>query len=242
MLRIDTGRLKELVRERRSGVPGLMSAWHSRFGSEPDRATFYEWIGNERFSSSLTNLLRLCACIDVDPAFIVRIDGGMSYNIADAMLRKALGDVGGRGVRARDVVDIFGPVVAWPASAPILDAFGRDWTRHEFDNPGGNAFYQRLLIRLPDATRPRILHFAYRVKGTALWRVYGFVEVGAPSARLVNFFGRCQEVEGAFPAGVVVETHFGEGACSFRVASLHPFAVELMPPGTGEATALRFEA
>jgi hypothetical protein len=242
VLKIDTGRLKDLVRERCGGVPGLMCAWHERFGFEPDRATFYEWLGRERFPSTLANLLRLCACVNVDPACVIKIESTGSYKIADAMLRKALGDVGGRGVRARDVVEIFGPIAAWPASQPIKEAFGRDWTRHEFENPGGNAFYQLLRIRFPDALRPRVLHFAYRVRGTDLWRVYGFVECGSAAARLVNFFGRGQQAEDAFSSSISVETHFGEGASSFRVASLHPFTLTLETRAESETKALRFEA
>lgn len=241
-MRIENGKLKALVQERCGGVAGLMNAWHVRYVSAPDRSTFYDWLGKERFSSSFANFLRLCACVDVDPAFLIRSEGKQNYNAADAMLRKALGDVGGRGVRPRDVVDIFGPIASWPASPQIIDAYGRDWLRKEFENPGRNAFYQRLRISFPDKRRPRVLHFAYRVNGSALWRVYGFVEYSSSSARLVNYFGPLKHAGDAFPDGLLIETYFGEGACSFCVASLHPFTIDLLSAAYPATSALRFEA
>jgi hypothetical protein len=218
-----------------------MELWAERYDRQPDRATFYDWLARDRFPGNLINFLRLCACLDADPVTIIRLEGLNGASLPDSLLHKALAGVGGRGIRASDVVALFGPMVAWPATTQIAEAFGRDWVRREFENPGGRSAYQALRISFPDDARPRALHFAYRAKRATHWRVYGFVECDVGSTRLVNFFGRTQRVEAGAADGITIETYFGEGACSFRVASLHPFGLSLLTVPADRA-ALRFEA
>lgn len=234
-------RLMDLVRARHGGVTGLMDAWSGKFESQPDRATFYEWLQADRFPSSHVNFLRLCACLDADPACLVRVEALNGGSVADSLLHKSLFMVGGRGIRPIDIVGMFGPLKVWPSDAQILDTFGRGWYRHEFNNPGGNAAYRRLRIRFPDQLRPRVLHFAYRAQRATLWRIYGFVDCEHSHARLFNYTGAADGLDGPFPDGVPVETYFGEGACSFCVASLHPFAIEPEDPDPRDR-ALRFVA
>lgn len=240
LLTIDNDRLGHLVQQRCGGVRQLMDRWAERFDRQPDRATFYDWLARDRFPGSLRNFLRLCACLDADPVTIVRVEGLNGGSVADSLLRKALGGVGGRGIRASDVVALFGPMVAWPATTRIEEAFGRDWVHRDFENPGGRVDYQALHISFPDRARPRVVHFAYRGKRATLWRFYGFVDCDVGGARLVNLFGRTKRMEAQTADGITIETYFGEGACSFRVASLHPFDLVLLnvPP---EVAPLRFE-
>ena len=89
---------------------------------------------------------------------------------------------------------------------------------------------------------PRAYHFAYRRLGAKdkMWRPYGTVMAYHNEVCLISESGDFQKVSDVRSSRVVAaETYFGIGDSEFRVASLHPFELQVNAPSQ-EETCVRF--
>ena len=95
----------------------------------------------------------------------------------------------------------------------------------------------------PRGKFPTVWHFAYRHGGAHRrdWKPFGFVRREAGHLTLFNDWGITDRARCAISDGeVAVQTWFGPGAATFRVASLHPFSLSLVKDPPPDAPAVRF--
>lgn len=250
-LDLDYMKVAALIEEKVGGMVGLMDVWAERYAHVPDRSTFYSWISDGSYSGNLQNYLRLCSCLDVDPLALVSVELLSRKSFGDILLMQALNfrpdrrsrrDGSGRGIKVSDVMGMFGPLPEWPSPKNVLEFFGRDWSRKFFKNEGQKSSrYETIHLSFENSPSPHVVHFAYRVSSAERWRMYGSVESWKGANRLIHFYGEGKQVRDSTPNQVYVETRFGEGACEFCLASLHPFSFALL----GErvfVNSLRFSA
>jgi hypothetical protein len=233
--------------DRIGGITGLADRWGKRFPDVPDRTTLYDWTKGKRLPGSMENILRLCSCMEMDPMALIQTEGASVASAFDWLLRQSLAGLKPRGIPAAGIVDLFGPRADWPAPGPVAAIFGHGWHHAEFFNQGQQRpFYQRIRLRTSTEASVRTIHFAYRGQTTELWRTYGHVTAEGHTVDLVHYFGPSSSGLSDVNGHIDVETHFGAGACNFRIASLHPFEFKLVMPDAEEnqsmEPALRFTA
>lgn len=220
------------------GISGLADRWGKRFGDLPDRTTLYDWTNGKRLPRSIEDILRLCACLEMDPMAALAAEGASVASVLDWLLRQSLAGLKTRGIPAAGIVDLFGPRPDWPAPGLVRAIYGSGWRHKDFLNAGQDApFYQRARIVTTAGGAPQTLHFAYRGETTELWRTYGHVTIERGQAELVHYFGPNATGSCAEDGSISVETHFGAGRCHFRIASLKPFEIDLVPNDTRDRSA-----
>jgi hypothetical protein len=176
----------------------------------------------------IDRLLQLACLLDCDPLLLLAndIDAGFTERLFFMLARQLRLD----GFPADRVVELYGPQPDWPNTEELRKITGQAWHSREFSNPGCHPpRYQAVEIAPGDPGRPRAYHFAYRRDDDRLWRPYGMAWIDEDGIGLNNFFRkgvRYREASGS--ATLDVSTHFGTGACDFRVASLNPFEFRLV--------------
>ena len=180
------------------------------------------------FASSFENYLKLCACLNVDPAYLLDSEKLKSTSMAEEVLWKVLSKLGGRGVIANDLFELFGFRPDWPNNAHVSRVYKANWQRRFFENPGSvSGHYQSIKLSLHEQALPAVVHFAFQLPGSQMWRMYGYVTVEKEKAMLVHFFGDDGSTHRETNGSVIVQTHFGNGRTKFCLASLSRFDIEL---------------
>jgi hypothetical protein len=201
----------------------------------------------ESLPRSSAIFLRLAGLIDVDPFALVAVPAGDILAAAEDVLR-IVQKAATAPPWLHFVHDLFGRQRIWPPDGLALAYFGRRWHAQELvhDPHVRSNYYARVLLHdllKPTDRRPQILHFAFKHPALfhARWLEYGLVRVHGGAAVLHHINGYMDRIElAASDEPVRVETWFGPGPAQFRVASLHPFALETAPSADGAAIALRF--
>lgn len=218
--------LEELIRAV-GGPTALLKLWSARFPDEPSRETLYQWRNRQYFPGGVVAYLRFCACLDVDPVVLAAPKSLGETSLGDRLLSMALQPFSGRGLKATDIIALFGPRKAWPSPEMTTPYFERKWFAFEFPNPGQSySRYETLKLTVGRNTPPRVIHFAYRNGPDHHWRMYGSIMVRCNLVRLFDFFRATGTSALEEDGSTFVQTRFGEGSCDFRLASLHEFAVE----------------
>jgi hypothetical protein len=230
-LTLDLSRFNNLIALRFGTARSLESNWNLKFGDAPHRETLGDWRRGKRVPGSFEIYLKLCACLDVDPVELFDTNKSRGDYLAEHLLWSVLSGLGGVGINASNLVELFGPRPDWPSNAVISKIYSRQWYRNFFKNEGSlQGHYQSVSIRLFDSTRPQVFHFAFRLPSSKLWRTYGYVSVDQESVRLVHLFGKdgTEKLEKKDQGKIMLQTHFGNGQTDFCVASLKKFSVDLV--------------
>lgn len=240
-LGVDTDLAKQSLSRRFGGhVNDLLTAWDSfkNVGRRtPDRATIFRWLSGS-LPRHREDFLSLCGLLDVDPMAILSLPPGEEAAALQHISRSfwlnrwtqpALGFLS----------EFYGHHSDWPPAPLAKRYFCRPWHIEEFAHPAtGNVnYYAALNLSASPFVRGQAFHFAYSEPAVALkrWIQYGFVERRERRVRLLSISGRTGQYEAATEGEpCLVETWFGPSPCLFRVASLHPFALEVLDrsPGT----------
>ncbi len=228
--RLNIERASELVEHRFGGVRKLLDAWATSYSDGvPDRSTVYGWFKTGRLPRSLSWLLRLAYLLDCDPVLLIDFGCFPKASHLDAVLRSAVMDLPEFTIQ-KELLELYGPQDDWPSSPRLKSLSGQSWYICEFEHHGKQPnTYQTLEIAPQTKVRPLAWYFAYRPGQSDLWRPYGMLTLEYSGVVLNNFYApdlRQQAMENV--AKVYASTWFGFSPCSFRVASVHPFALRLI--------------
>ncbi|MCB1641825.1 MAG: hypothetical protein KDI37_08845, partial [Xanthomonadales bacterium] len=145
------------------------------------------------------------------------------------------------------LTSLLGRRTMWPPVWLARDYFGREWFVRDFEHDATDRINYYLTLRITAADpahrkAPYLYHVAFRHRQLfgQRWLQYGYVqrERDSVSLRHINgFVDRC-EVEPDGPT--IVQTWAGPGPAVFRIASLHPFALDLIEDGSASAAMVRF--
>ncbi len=244
--------LLECLAKTRGGVRGLLDQWQERYGDEtlPNKASLYRWIKNGAMPGNSIKLLRLCALLDVDPFCLLIPAKGISSTQAINRLLQAFNQDSWPSPSLQFLTDFFGRQTMWPPPywADSTNRFEYHWHTEDFEHdPKLRAGYYALITLVgterTQAPRPQTFHFAYRQINQFgdRWLQYGFVVRNKSTVALTHINGQtdhCMLSEIKDPT--FVETWFGPGPATFRVASLHPFSIEINQPPQSPPPTVRF--
>ncbi|MEZ0375290.1 MAG: hypothetical protein ACAI44_39750 [Candidatus Sericytochromatia bacterium] len=212
----------------------------------PHRKTIFRWARQQDgLPKSPERMLALAQALDVDPFLLLEIDtevmlrccAAASWNLTWGSVHKALAFLNGLLSLTPD---------DWPPP-DLASWFDGSWYTHEFvHDPGlGRNFFRPFTIK-PDlffgpdgkveaCREPQAWYLAFRdislksgeVDPKSWWKPFGMLRLEDGQIHLLHFYGLIE----AKPLGsddyrFIFETHFGQGAAEFRVASLHPFDFE----------------
>lgn len=252
--RLDAELLKRLIAQRLpGGVRELQDRWVQLpcHAGEPDvavphRATVHRWSTGQVPRTS-ADLLRLCAVLDVDPLCLLTLPESDAELANDGLMRAY---VHGRWEppALEFLTEFLGRRSVWPPQAIARRYFGRDWFTAEVEHDADRSanYYATLRIDASPDVRsdgPIVYHVAFRHARlfARRWLQYGFVvrHDGLVRLRHINgYVDSCRLTGRRSPT--LVQTWFGPGAATFRVASLHPFSLSLLPIGDSLGPAVRF--
>lgn len=232
---LDGKRLRNLIDDR-GGVSKFLEDWTTTSGDgneDLDRATVYRWFGGQ-LPKSETTLLRLSSLLDVDPFALLGVTdrdlGSVADDLVDIVQRS-------RSIPAplQLLRDFFGRQQEWPPERMARVYFGRSWFMRDFDHDPSEARNIDATIALTTKSsarqrHPYVFHFAFRHPRlfAERWLEYGIVLKYCGTVTLWHINGYSKTIELATPDEPArVQTWFGQGPAIFRVASLHPFNLEL---------------
>lgn len=238
--------LRDLMRSKLGGMPGIARAWPQPF-SVPDRTTLWRWF-NGRSQITPALILPLAGTFDLDPFALFEITPP-AYAALCRALAKGIG--AGRGTQlARDLQwlsDLVAPREDWPPNEIASRYFHRPWVVKPFRHTAQYAqnFFQRLLITAPvmKFREPQVWHFAFRGQNPSfqLWVPYGFIEKRPNQIALYHYRGNSTSVDVSAEASTfIVETWFGLGTAEFRAASIHKFDLALIDSADLALPCVRF--
>jgi hypothetical protein len=247
---LDGDLLKYLIARRLGGgVTELLDRWNATCAEDgddekgaPHRATIYRWLQGSL--PRRDELLRLSGLLDVDPFCLLALPME-DEAAAIRQIHSSFWLNRWEPAALSFLAEFFGHQHFWPPAQLAKEYFGRDWHRQEFAHePKIRAnFYAQIELRgsIPSDTGvPQVFHFAYQQPGLygQRWIQYGFVEARGRMVRLVNITGQIERYELDTNSGCsLVETWFGPSPVNFRIASLHPFSIQVR--NTEEETKLR---
>ena len=254
--------VQKLIRERWNGVNELEQGWVERvadgiqkIGAARDRASIYRWL-SRGLPNDRDPIFGFAAVLGVDPLALFDLDSPKFQNLLKLEWFFFLANMGSKG-KLSAIWPLVRPAVHWPNSLISNDFYGCRWTTVEFSHAADsvcNVYAQLRITGDPhehEETAHRIYYFAYQRRGArdGLWRPYGIVRKRGREAICLGHNGDMWEDAQGNPTrirvdngGVLdVETFFGPGPCQFKVACLHPFALEVIAPSKAQ-TALRFSA
>lgn len=219
-----------------------------------NRSTLARWKQGTLPNDPL-RFLRLAEVLDIDPLLLFSLETERFSQTCLWLGRLLLAHRVGAGLGSLKFLQAFWTAAGseWPPPR-VSGSRGKvsyRWNLRSFVNEGqfgpegGNRnFYASVAIRslrVAGGDGPQVWHFAYRdrVGWSALWHPYGSVALVGETLELYSYAGQKKAVPA--PGPIAVETWFGEGDAEFRVASLHPFELDLTrAPPPGHAT-VRFE-
>jgi hypothetical protein len=244
----------DFIKQRWGGVDDFAVEWAVRHekglqkvGQPRDRGSIYRWI-KQGLPNRRDEVFGLCAALDVDPFCLIELrDDRFTRLFARERLSFLLNRPGQSKISA--LWPLVRPSAAWPDQTIAQDYFAREWHTYDFAHAALNVANCYAQIRLSTPVdqqktgQPRTYYFAYRKAAATdgLWRPYGIVrQRGGRNVALAEM-GFADEQASALGSPIDVETFFGPGPASFRIASLHPFEAVVTAPSTA-STALRFPA
>jgi len=247
-IQLDSGLVTDLVIEF-GGVPAFLDAWvqGSEDGNDTiDKTTVHRWM-NGQLPKNAKRFMRLAGVLDVDPFALLAVDERLVSAAAETML-EVVQHENGTPAPLQMLRGFFGRIKEWPPADLAADHYGRAWTTHEFRHEARerrNVYQAVEIIGKPISMRPQVFHFAFRSDGrfSSRWLQYGFVMRRGKTDVLRHIFGYSQRLPVAVPgAPIRVNTWFGEGAATFKIASLHAFSVSLLPDTLTGGDVLEFPA
>lgn len=150
----------------------------------------------------------------------------------------------------RFLSDFFGRQHQWPPIGFVQEYYDRNrrWHQQEIEHDPElcSLYYACIAISGSQdifAHQPQVYHVAFRIPGffRERWLEFGIVIRYQTSVRLFHINGDHQECTTAeTSAPTRFETWFGPGKAVFRVASLHPFSLNLLDPDNKAGERVRF--
>jgi hypothetical protein len=241
--------LKELVKGQ-GGVGAFLDHWNSVVpdaDDHPNDSTLYRWISGKILPKNSNAFLRLAGLLDVDPFGLITVPAGDVLAAAEDVLR-IVQNSGAAPAWLQFVHAFFGRQKSWPPEELSKAYYGRPWFCQTFNHDPAvrSNYYATILLGgllKPPNRRPQILHFAFKHPSLfhARWLEYGLVRVHGTSVALHHINGYMDQLERTvLELPVRVETWFGPGPALFRIASLHPFDLDMADEDLPTAGALRF--
>jgi|GEM_PF-1770951 len=249
---LDGRRLRDLIAERLPrGASELRDRWHWQEAEKgesiepPHRATIHRWTQGQ-MPRTKNDLLRLCSILDVDPMCLLRLP---EDDPEATMERLSTAYLHGRwDPPALEFLSSFlGRRTMWPPAWLARDFFARDWCVREFEHDlaGRINYYATLRISVSDCAYrngPFVYHVAYRHRALfgKRWLQYGVVQRGGNCVKLLHINGFTETccVDASSPFRV--QTWLGPGAAVFRIASLHPFVLDVADEAGSDEPTVRF--
>ncbi len=250
MLEFREKLLENLIKARFGSIDNLIAEWEVRaeageFKDEPrppNRASLFRWTDEKpTLPRKEFWLWRLCALLDADPFCLLRLSKGAERKSFEHLYSAFATNAWPQGLNF--LGSFFGLQKAWPPPAQIERFFGRKWFVRDFFHDGRECnYFARIALhgdRPATDLPPQVYHFAYSSLGR--WTQYGIVLRGETSIELIQVNGQMVlKTLDSSSALSVVETWFGQQACEFRIASIHPFFVKLGRDAGLDARAVRF--
>lgn len=245
-LRMNSELLRELVRAI-GGAQALIDAW-TQSAPDPDetldKATVSRWLNGRSLPKDSSKFLRLAALLDVDPFSLLAPESDRPGLAVDRIINL---------IRSRTMIpaafsfmhDFFGRRKDWP---PELETPSRPWVIRGFvhDPQRQTNVYAKVLLKSESdliASRPQAFHFAFRhpTYFGGYWLQYGTVFRWRGEATLWHINGHSERISiESLTDPTPARTWFGPGPAIFRVASLHPFELEVTIDQSDGSRALTF--
>lgn len=212
----------------------------------PHRSTMHRW-STGQVPRTASDLLRLCGVLDIDPLCLLTLPQA-DPDLAIEKLMSAYVHGRWQPPALEFLTEFLGRRAVWPPQALARRFFGRDWYTAELEHDALRAanFYAtfRILAAGEGAGEgPFVYHIAFRHSHlfARRWLQYGFVVRHGVNVRLRHINGHVDTCEvPSIGSPTLVQTWFGPGSVCFKLASLHPFALDLAPSGTLVERAVRF--
>lgn len=225
------------------GPNGFLTRWQDLtverpgFPPVPDRGTVYDWIAKgfrkhptDKLASEQSNLLGLCATLDVDPLALFDFHRN-GYFSRFSKIRIAIQRGAARLGALRPLFELYEPDLDWPSDLIARTYWGRDWSSAVFDNEQQfqSHDYAAINLRFRDSPgdSPRAVHIAYRRWDARhiddMWRFYGTVILHDDTIDLYNEGGVHKKMARLKPETITFRTYFGGRKVEFKLASLHAF-------------------
>jgi hypothetical protein len=235
-LRLDSDRIRELIGDRYGGSISRLAA-ALPLDEPPDRSTVTRWLSSDgrHFPRDEERILALAGALDVDPTALWTFDAENFPMLWPKIVRAARTGRWSGLLKALAFFRYFADQSDdWPPQAMARRFFNREWVVNEFahDPHDGKNYYQDLVVRprRPQGIFPTVWHLAFRHGGVraAKWQPFGFVRRDAHRVALFNDWAITDEAP-TTPADqdLCIRTWFGQGAATFRIASLHPFTLSI---------------
>ncbi len=229
-----------LFEEKFGGIDNFADAWanSTKKGSDQPTArsvkTIYKWLA-QGLPKNEETFFSFFGVLGVDPFSLIDLDKSQ-FRKHFGVLRQAvlLGGINIGGFRP--LLHVLKPSPQWPGSTLVKHHYGRDWTTRDLAHEAEETKNLDVTLRIegrgdyPTAW-PRAYHIAYRRLSNAdgLWRPFGTVITRNSEAILVHENGSMKRIEMPYRSKhqVAFKTFFGPSPADFRIASLHPFEIEL---------------
>ncbi|GGN59066.1 hypothetical protein GCM10011349_39240 [Novosphingobium indicum] len=254
--------VRQVIQDRWGAVGELEQGWAERVatglqkvGEFRDRKTIYRWL-SRGLPNDRDSIFGFAATLGVDPLVMLDIENPKFQQLLQVEWFFFLANLANSG-KLSAFWPLVRPAVDWPNPEISHDFYDSTWATIEFRHTADqvrNVFAQlRITGDAEEAefTAHRVYYLAYRRQGArdGLWRPYGIVRKRGRRAICLAHNGDMWEDENGKPTEVIVddggsldiETFFGPGPCEFKVACLHPFALDVVAPSRA-GKALRFSA
>jgi hypothetical protein len=247
MLLLDRRALSEHVALRFDGnVASIANRWPT--DDAPHRSTILRWLSGQTLPRSAEQLLCFAGALDLDPFALWEFPGNRFGTLCARIIEIALRNRWQDLLPALSFVrEFLGPTANWPNAAVAERYFGRPWTFEDFEHPADSRRGYFATVRIvPEQTQPanQLWHFAWKdhLPG-AIWKPFGFVRLVGKELRLYSYNGLLDRAFLDPPTALAhVQMWFGEGAATFRVASLHGFRLQLEDALPPDSAVVRFSA
>jgi hypothetical protein len=243
--RVRNDDVQALIRHRFGSMGDFEVALNSRGldSITTGRSSIYRWL-KSGVPKRPDALLDFCGALDVDPMAI--LDFELSGTIRDFGKLRMEFQLGRELASPLKVFkDLLFPGPHWPVDTPVERYYGRPWYRNDFTHDAQTFTNVYALLglrpRYDDRATPLVFHIAYRRKSAAdqMWRPYGSIIRREASLMIVSESGGMIERANTPDGRIEFETFYGPGPADFRLASIHPFDLEVAVP-SGANDALRF--
>ena len=237
--------VKSLVDARFGSIDNLVVEWEERValgqqkaGGSRDRATIYRWL-KRGIPSRQDELYGFCATLDVDPIAVL----SLSKSFIDRVFSRERLLLQLNAIHRSQFAPlwlIYRPGPGWPNVEISRSYYNRPWNTAEFSHDAKAVTGVYATVRMtapPEGLLPQAYHFAYRRTNTrdGMWRPYGTVMRFAQKTVLISESGDYQEDKIRRPTRTTVaNTYFGDGPAEFKLASLHPFDLDVDPFADGD--------
>jgi hypothetical protein len=250
---INKDLVTSLIQARFGSVDELQIEWEHRIdsriqkiGRSRDRATIYRWL-THGLPTKQDEVYGFAAAIGVDPIILLDFDEILQGKF-EREKHLFMKNIPQRAILA-PFWSMYRPASIWPVERLTIDYFDSNWVVREFNHDPRlrSNYYAAVYLHDRKDAGPAIpvaYHFAYRRIGARdnLWRPYGVVIGFDSNVILVAESGYQQKIfDHRSKLCVVVETFFGPGPASFRVASMNNFDLDIQTPST-EHLCVRFVA